>query len=326
MKLILQNTVQILSKPNLRRLFNAIFLALLLYLCWDKFQHLNHIIAPHWLYLLLGILAVLPNYLLEIYKWQLISKVVEPRNFKTATKEVLRGLKLGLFTPLMAGDYVGRSMDFPKGQRSAAALLNFFNSITQTWTALFFGSIALLLWQITLPNLLLPALVLSAFTAFSLALLLGLRINRWKKYQAALNLPLHLKLRILLLSLLRTLSYNLQYYFVYLAFGIDVGILQLFIGANLLLLIKTVGGGLNALGDLTLRQVVSIFFFGQLGIPEQLVFLATFTVWFISIFLPILWGMFFYRNAKQTEPGSELEDIAETASYTPPTSPKYHSS
>jgi hypothetical protein len=246
-------------------------------------------------------LAVLPNYLLEIYKWQILSANVEPRSFQTATKEVLRGLKLGLFTPFMTGDYLGRSMDFGPGKRGNAVLINFFNSITQTWTALAFGSISLFLLQSSVPEILVPAVLLTVFSLFSLALLLGLKIRRWKKYQAALDLPLQIKTNVILLSLCRTVSYNLQYFFIFTAFGIEVSIMNLFIGANLLLLLKTVGGGLNALGDLTLRQVVSFYFFGRLGISEDLIFMATFTVWCISIVLPVLWGMAFHPTTASTD-------------------------
>ncbi len=293
-----------------------ILFILLLLLWWNKFKDLNRLIPPNLLYLFLGLVTVFPNYLLEIYKWQLLSEVIEARNFKTATKEVLRGLKLGIFTPFRAGDFLGRSMGFTEGKRSNAVLLHFFNSITQTWTALLLGSIALLLWDI--PGLIIPALLLSSFTLISLALLLGLKIRRWEKYQAALDLPLPLKLKIIALSLLRTISYNLQYFFIYTAFGIDISLANLFIGANLILLLKTVGGGLNALGDLTLRQVVSMYFFGRLGIEEDIIFMATFTVWCLSILLPILWGMLFHTGKSSEMKIEPVHDLSTGSYSTPP--------
>lgn len=244
--------------------------------------------------MLLGILCVIPNYALEIYKWQLLSAQIQERTFLQAKTEVLRGLKLGILTPFMSGDYLGRSMGFNKGQRTNAALLNFFNSITQTWTALFFGSMALILWNIELweINTRVAGIILLMISTFSLALLLGLKVTIWKKYQTALDLPLKLKWEVIYLSLLRTLTYLLQYYFVYLAFDIQVTYMDLFIGTNLLLLAKTIGGGLNAIGDLTLRQVVSIFFFAPLGISEEKIIVATFVVWLISVFLPVFYSIF----------------------------------
>jgi uncharacterized membrane protein YbhN (UPF0104 family) len=289
-----QNTVSFLSKPNLRGLFNGVLLVFLFYLLFQKYPNLNEISFPSPIYLILGILCVIPNYALEIYKWQLLSAQIQKRSFLQARTEVLRGLKLGILTPFMSGDYLGRSMGFAKGQRTNAALLNFFNSITQTWTALFFGSFALILWDIEIWEIKskIVGTILLLISLFFLALLLGLKVTIWKKYQAALDLPLRLKLEVIFFSLLRTLTYLLQYYFVYLAFDIQVSFMNLFIGTNLLLLAKTIGGGLNAIGDLTLRQVVSIFFFAPLGISEEKLIVATFVVWLISVFLPVFYSIF----------------------------------
>lgn len=309
MKFTIQNTVQFLSNPNLRRFLRIVFLVLITGLLLHQVSKLDlspvfltkladHL-RPAWL--LAGIFLVLPNYYLEITKWKILGRQLENRNFSTAAAEVLRGLKLGVVTPLMAGDYIGRSMDFKKENRFSAILLNLYNSFTQTWTALLFGSLALSLWYFRekAVYLFFPAVAISMVVIIGLGFLYGiqpaiLQKREWaKKYMAAFSLPLTVKNRVIGLSVLRSLIYNLQYACFYLGFGIILDPVIFFIGINLLLLVKTVGGGLNIFGDLTLRELVSLHFFKLYQVDERLVLMATFAVWFFSVFVPVLAGIFY---------------------------------
>lgn len=309
MKLTLQNTVQFLSNPNLRRFLRMLFLvlisALLLFqisrldLSAGFIRELAGLIRPAWI--LAGVFLVLPNYYLEITKWKILGRQLEDRNFAAAAGEVLRGLKLGVVTPLMVGDYLGRSMDFRKENRFPAVLLNLYNSFTQTWTALLFGGGALFLWyfQDKAAYLFLPAIIISGAALLSLGFLYGIQpgiLQKWdvvKKYMAAFSLPLAVKNRVIGLSVLRSIIYNLQYICFYLGFGITLPPVIFFIGINLLLLVKTVGGGLNILGDLTLRELVSLHFFRLYQVDERIVLMATFAVWLFSVFMPVLIGIFY---------------------------------
>ncbi len=247
---------------------------------------------------------VLPNYYLEILKWKILGQRLEDRSFNDAAVEVLRGLKLGIITPLMIGDYVGRSLNFKKENKASAVLLNLFNSFTQTWTALAFGGVALSAWWLTGDKNIkdyvgLPAIVITIAAILGLGLLYEVRLSslaKWKflkPYITDFDLPLSIKNKIIGLSLLRTLIYNLQYICFYKAFNIVLAPLIYFIGVNILLLIKTVGGGLNVLGDLSLRELVSINFFGLYQVDQRLVLVATFVVWFFNVFSPVIFGIFY---------------------------------
>lgn len=312
MRFLSQNTIQILSKPNLLRFLKLLFLITVTLILFYQISKLNlsytylkqvkdQISLP---YLFLGIVLVIPNYYFEIKKWEILGGQLEQRNFSKATVEVLRGLKLGILTPLMLGDYVGRSLDFKKENRGTAVILNLFNSFTQTWTALLLGAMAIFLWYFTAENtlkpyLLLPAILVSASALLGIIFLYGLKTTYFKpikflqKYISDFNLPLSLKKKIIGLSLLRSCIYNLQYYFFYKAFSILLPSFVYFIGVNVLLLIKTVGGGLNVFGDLSLRELVSINFFGLYNIDQRLVLIATFVVWFFNVFSPIIFGIFY---------------------------------
>ncbi len=251
-------------------------------------------------FLLLGIVLVIPNYYLEISKWKKLSATLEDRSFKNAQKEVLRGLKWGIFTPFMLGDYWGRSKDFKKENIGSAVVLNLYNSVTQTWTSLLFGSLALgLAWFDTKnPYIGFIAIVLLLATILGVGVLYGTNFSGLRKikfiakYIREFNIPNNVRHQIILLSILRTVIYNLQYLCFYLSFGIIVSAGIYFTGINLLLLIKTVGGGLNVFGDLTIRELVSMQYFGSYGIDQRLVLIATFVVWLVNVFSPVLYGIF----------------------------------
>ena len=257
----------------------------------------------HFIYLILAVFLVLPNYYFEIKKWEILGSQIEKRNFTEATRDVLRGLKLGVFTPLMIGDFVGRSLDFKKENRGTAMALNLFNSIAQTWVSLFMGGIALVFWWFIADNhlksiLLFPSLIINIASMVGLALIYGLKIKflsqlKWiKKYIPEFELDQKVKTRILWLTTLRNLVYLIQYIFFYLAFTIVLTPLIYFIGVNILLLIKTVGGGLNILGDLGIRELISLQFFSRFDIDPRLILVATFVVWVVNVFFPILFGIF----------------------------------
>lgn len=304
-----QNTVQYLAKPNhLRVLFTLIVSFLLVYqitkLDLNRGFIKSLIQEIHLFYLITAILLVFPNYYFEIKKWEILANQVEKRNFKTATNEVLRGLKLGILTPLMIGDFVGRSLDFKKENKGSAVALNLFNSIIQTWVSMFLGSLGLTLWwNIAEPalkkTLFIPTIVLSAATLAGFVLIFEVKLNffaRFKivrKYFTEYQLSRVIKVKIIFLTILRNLLYIVQYIFFYLAFSVVLKPVIYFIGVNILLMIKTIGGGLNIFGDLSIRELVSIHFFNQFDIDPRIVLIATFVVWVVNIFIPILFGIFF---------------------------------
>lgn len=312
MRFLSQNTIQSLNKPNLLRVFKALFFCLLIALLFQQVSKLKlnqSFIRQLWSlfdfkYFALAVGLVIPNYFLEIWKWKLLANQIENRNFNSAKREVLRGLRLGLVTPFMLGDYVGRSISFQKQNRYSAAALNLFNSFTQSWTSLLFGGVALFL--LSHSTVLKHTEVVNIFSylllitsLIGLVVLLGAKPTFSEKFTnfKSPNLDFALKLKILALSLLRTGIYNFQYVLFYKAFGILLSSTVYFIGVNILLLVKTIGGGLNIIGDLTLREIVSINFFEMYGVDQRLVLIATFTVWFFNVFLPATISLIYKSKA-----------------------------
>lgn len=259
-------------------------------------------------YFLAAIALLFLNYFFEILKWNLLSSQIEARSIRDSTIEVLRGLRVGLLTPLMIGDFLGRSIDFKKENRAEAMALNMFNSACQTYTAIVFGCLAFLIWwnvaTDVLKNLLIfPSILLMVSTFLGLFFVLKIKFS-WhflakvkfiKPYLEASKMDMKLsnvlRIKILVLSFGRTLVYNLQFWLFYISLGVDLPKVIIFIGVNLMLLVKTVGGGLNVFGDLTLREFISVHFFGIYHENGGLILIATFVVWLVNIFLPVIIGL-----------------------------------
>lgn len=256
-------------------------------------------------FLFFAIILLVVNYGLELKKWQLLTISFEKRTSKQALGDILHGLMAGLFTPFMIGDFLGRSLGFKLRNRSLAIASNFFNSMAQTLTSIFLGTCALCIWYVIyeVPYkkwLLVILIVMSLATILGLFFILKLniswdfvkKINFLKKFTkrtvTELDIENVLRIKILGFSVLRNLVFFLQFYLVLLAFGLQIPFDLAFIGINFIFLLKTVGGGLNILGDLSIRELVGINFFGYYNYDPTSILMATFLVWFLNIFLPVL--------------------------------------
>jgi Lysylphosphatidylglycerol synthase TM region len=304
---------KVLQKPpftqNILRLINAALLILLLSYFFLKIRNINLTEISNTIsnktinlwYLILSFLLVFVNYGFEIFKWKILTHAIENRTFKQAAKDVLLGTAAGILTPFMIGDFAGRASCFSKENIPKALVLNAFNSFTQTWAAMVYGCISLLLYlnlkQIAPQQM--TYLAIFSFVCFlSLFILLNTKIKQrmsfllpknWQK-TVLIRIEMLVKLKVVLFTLLRNLTYFLQYLLLFKALQIQVESEVIFIGVNLILLAKTFGFGINALSDLGLRNVLSLQFFENYGVSSINILCITSFIWFINVIFPALIG------------------------------------
>ena len=280
-----------------------------------RFSHVFLSAYSKFYLLIIGVLLIIPNYLFESIRWKFLTENIQPRNLPEAFKDILLGLMGGLFTPFMIGDYIGRSLRFPIRKRKAIVMVNVFGSLCQTYSALFFGTLSLLFWKYSdlghfpkAMNYLGASLLFSCvFGIFVLFANERLKIT-FSKLSAFLylnkyiihyeNISIRTRIWVLFLTLCRSVVYILQFLAIYYAFGMELSILHLFIGVNLSLLAKTVGGGLNIFGDLSLRHLVGLYFFTPFAVSAEVIIISTLFIWLINIFFPVLMGTLFIKNIK----------------------------
>ncbi len=247
------------------------------------------------------VLLMIINWAIEAVKWQKLTFSIEMKSFADSFKGVLMGLAAGIVTPLMLGDFWGRAILFEGKRKQESIGVNLFNSITQTLAAILMGALSLLLLALFFPDRMNPLMyVLTGllFTASLLGSLLLVR-NSWHKYLPSFarkyflslaDLDRSLVTETIGLSLLRNLVFGLQFILIYKAFGLNSGFLPLFIGVNLIFLAKTVAGGLNVVGDLSLRELTALYFFGRFETDMAAVAMATLLMWALNIFIPAVAG------------------------------------
>jgi hypothetical protein len=261
-------------------------------------------------FLVLIVMFLIGNYILEAIKWQLLTQSIAKRSMGVALKEVLVGLSAGILTPFMVGDFIGRIWNFKN--KKEAFVLNVYNSFIQSFTAIVFGWCSLMVWKHALlhyPKIfdfLIFALGITIVVGFlflffnDYKFLKSFRIDFFKKYLAIFDsLRQDTKFQVLGLAMLRNVFFVLQYLLVFWWLGeVKVEIKVLLVGINLLLLVKTIGGGLNILGDISTRQLFGLYFFGQFSIAPEIILSTTLFVWVFNIFVPALVGVFLIKSKK----------------------------
>ncbi len=271
-------------------------------------------------YLLFSILLVFLNWGLEAKKWQILLRQNTSISFIEAFRSVLVGLALGIITPLMSGDYAGRILTLPILHKKAAVGANLAGSFVQSLVAILFGTSAFAAYSFyfSAKNLSLNILILFALVAAccgGVLLLIYAKkliqkvpelLKPWLDGISTLSGSLISK--VFVLAILRNLVFTLQFLALCFSFQITGDPVLLIIGTGLLFLIKTIGGGLNIFGDLSIRALFSIYFFTQFGISGDLITLVVFLLWLINIAVPAIFGSFFILFFK-TKPDVALPDL-----------------
>lgn len=264
---------------------------------------------------LFSFLLMFLNWSLEARKWQLLASKVEKISFGEAFKSVVAGLGLGLLIPQGIGDYAGRALRLQSRYRFRTAGVFLLGNSVQLFTAIFFGCISsstlLLLYKPELKNTWLILMLLESFLLFFFLLFIfrtdrvAARLSRLRyisklsPYLETVGAISHTETaKIFLLSVSRYLTFSLQFILILKAFDITLNFLELFAAVSSVFLIKSIVPAFNFLGDLGIREVSSIYFFGLFLIPEEPVLAASLCLWFINIFLPTICGLIFIPGMK----------------------------
>ena len=273
--------------------------------------------------LLITVLLLIPaNWAFEAWKWQRLAIKVESLSFWEAYKGVLAGLALGNFTPFMLGDYAGKIAMLKTQKRKVSIGAILLGNGMQLYVSLLFGGISYLYFLIVAkPSPFLLHIYIVAFLC--VLLLLGIWIafnlqrlnfeganNRFIKYigqyLSILKEYSQPEIRdIFLIASGRYLIFAIQFLLVLQLFQINLSIPVLLSGIGLIFLTKTLGAAFNFLGDLSIRAVTSIYYFGYFGVNLSLITTAAFTIWFINVLVPVMVGSVFILSlrfsAKQAE-------------------------
>jgi len=264
---------------------------------WQKFLilfHKNQSVAGISFILLLSVL----NRLFEIMKWKFLVSYLRPISLGEATKQVLAGLTAGLFTPNGVGEYAGKALYFEQKKTKKIIFLNLICNGIQMIITIFFGTIGLWVlgynfWVLTIIGICLLFIGLSFLTK-------SIKIKGYsiEKLLTKINeIPKKIHRKNMLLAVGRYLVFSHQYYFLFLAFDVDLPYLTLMASIATVYFLASSLPSFQFL-DFAVKGSVALFFFEKLGVNEWVVVFIATLMWFLNVVLPVVIGSYFVLKFK----------------------------
>lgn len=238
------------------------------------------------------------NRFLEILKWQNLAQKIQSISLSKATEQVLAALTAGLFTPNGIGEYAGKALYFPKKDTGEVIFLNLICNGIQMILSILFGIIGLLILGYWIEVGILLAIVFSISLILFLLKKITIKGYSLSQFFNKINaLPKKMHRKNIYLAILRYLTFSHQYYFLFLAFDVD---LPYFTLMGTIAATYFIASSLPTFQffDFAVKGGVAVYFFGLLGINEWIVVFISMLMWFLNIVLPVLIGSIYVFRFK----------------------------
>jgi hypothetical protein len=238
------------------------------------------------------------NRYLEILKWQNLVSFIQPISVGVAAKQVLGALTAGIFTPNGLGEYAGKALFFEKIKTKKIIFLNLLCNGIQLILTIVFGTIGL--WVLGFRFWVL-AIVLLAFGFWLLAhLSKKVKIKGYsieKLIQKINEIPKSIHKKNILLGICRYLVFSHQYYFLFLAFDVNLPYITLMANITAVYFLSSSLPSFQFL-DFAVKGSVALFFFGNMGVNEWIVVFISTLMWFLNVVIPVVIGSYFVLKFK----------------------------
>jgi hypothetical protein len=270
---------------------------------WQKFIVLfqkNQSVAGISFILLLSVL----NRFFEILKWQTLVEFIHKISLGEATKQVLAALTAGLFTPNGVGEYAGKALFFEKKDTKKVLFLNLICNGIQMILTVIFGLFGLLYFNAqynvitTKTVMVLFGILLIVFVVLFSVKKITIKGYSIEKLIHKINeIPKSIHQKNILLAICRYLVFSHQYYFLFLAFDVDLPYLTLIATVTSVYFLASSLPTFQFL-DFAVKGSVAVYFFGILGVNEWIVIFISTLMWFLNVVLPVVIGSYYVLNFK----------------------------
>ena len=264
---------------------------------WEKFSQLVDRKKSFFGILFILLFSVV-NRFLEILKWQNLVSFINPISIGEATKQVLGALTAGIFTPNGLGEYAGKAMYFNKKQTKKIIFLNLICNGIQMILTILFGIIGLAIigyWKWSIVILTIAFLLFILFFFSKKITIKGYSIE--KLLNKINEIPKHIHQKNMIYGLFRYLVFSHQYYFLFLAFDVDLPYLSLISTIAVVYFLASSLPSFQFL-DFAVKGSVALFFFGKLGVNEWIVIFISTLMWFLNVVLPVIIGSYYVLKFK----------------------------
>jgi hypothetical protein len=249
------------------------------------------------------ILSVLNRYF-EILKWHNLVQYIHKINVAEATKQVLAALTAGLFTPNGVGEYAGKALYFEKKDIKKVVFLNLICNGIQMVLTVIFGIFGLLYFN-TQYAVITPQTVAVVFGIILLLFIVLFSVKKIKikgysieKLIYKINeIPKSIHQKNIFLGICRYIVFSHQYYFLFLAFDVDLPYLTLIATISSVYFLASSLPTFQFL-DFAVKGSVAVYFFGILGVDEWIVIFISTLMWFLNVVLPVIIGSYYVLNFK----------------------------
>ena len=239
------------------------------------------------------LLLSLMNRFFEILKWQNLVSFIKKISLFEATNQVLSALTAGLFTPNGVGEYAGKALFFEKAQTKNIIFLNLICNGVQVLVSLLFGIIGLFYLGYFKWDLILIATLIGLLTLGFTLKKVDIKGYSIEKIVHKLNeIPRVIHQKNFYLAVCRYLVFSHQYYFLFLAFDVELPYFTLMAAIASVYFLASSLPTFQFL-DFAVKGSVALYFFGILGVNEWIVVFISTIIWFLNLVLPAVIGSYF---------------------------------
>jgi uncharacterized membrane protein YbhN (UPF0104 family) len=238
------------------------------------------------------------NWGAEVLKWQILSEKVKPISYTESFKVVLSSFAVSTITPNRVGEYGAKIIFYNKSDWKQIVSINFLGNMMQLLVTLlmvvisYFAlpeNIVALFHKILFLAVLLLVLLLLLFIFKSRFRFFGIsekvELSLWK------DVLLTTKLKVLAISLVRYLSFSIQFLLILSVFSNFNSLMFFAVLAVNYLLVSIVPT--LFITDLLVKGSISIFLFSFLGVSQITIIAVVLLAWMFNFVVPTIIGTYF---------------------------------
>jgi hypothetical protein len=257
------------------------------------------------------LMIMLVQWLLEARKWQVMLAPSHSISLNKAFGMIFSGIAISVATPNRMGEFAGRVMHLPNGQRLKGTAFTIIGNFAQLIVTCMAGSIALfvewqdqhlnpagisiqaiqslLLWVTPLCIVFFMMLYFKAGLVFNWILSLRMLRKYRDKLGALDSIPNNVLIKVLLLSSLRLIFFILQYWLLFKITSTGIGLRDTFIAISIMFLWLAIVPTFSFL-ELGLRWEFALLLLGSLTDNALGIAVSVTAVWLINLMLPAAIG------------------------------------
>ncbi len=254
--------------------------------------------------LLISVILFPVNWLLESYKWMLITAQTEKISLATASRSVYAGICIGNLAPGRATEFLAKIHFFKPENKLTITLLHFVNGMFQLSVTIFFGMLGIMLRSLVNDQsesfLSYVAIGLSAVVMLVFVMIL-FNINRfvpwiYKRFNSAnyedvkpISWSGKLLTSLFGVSIIRYCVFTLQFICILLIFSGKADMLQLLVSIWIYFLFTTIIPMFSVI-EAAVRAAIALIVFNGFGMSNAALAIVAILLWVINIVFPSIVG------------------------------------